>query len=152
MDIKAIKFLLDVNVLIALLDKAHEHHQIANAWVNQNIREGRVWVSCPITQNGCVRIMSYKKYEPIPFPIGKIIDELNHITSTSEHVFIPDDISLLNSILIDRDKLSNSKQVTDVYLLALAKCNDCQFVTFNRKIAIHIIKDISQDFLEILSA
>ena len=52
--------LLDVNVLIALLDQAHPHHETALSWLKANIKHG--WASCPITQNGCIRIMSQASY------------------------------------------------------------------------------------------
>lgn len=52
--------LLDVNVLIALLDAAHVHHRNARAWLEANIEQG--WASCPLTQNGCIRILSQPAY------------------------------------------------------------------------------------------
>ena len=52
--------LLDVNVLIALLDAGHNHHQGARQWLEQEIENG--WVSCPLTQNGCLRIMGVDDY------------------------------------------------------------------------------------------
>jgi len=52
--------LLDVNVLIALLDASHVSHGEAMAWFTANAASG--WASCPITQNGCVRIMSSSAY------------------------------------------------------------------------------------------
>ena len=58
--------LLDVNVLIALLDSDHTSHAVALGWFTENAREG--WASCPITQNGCVRIMSNPGY-PNALPI-----------------------------------------------------------------------------------
>lgn len=52
--------LLDVNVLIALLDAAHVHHEFAHAWLGRELHEG--WASCPITQNVCIRVMSQPGY------------------------------------------------------------------------------------------
>jgi predicted nucleic acid-binding protein len=52
--------LLDVNVLIALLDSDHLHHTRAMAWLQENIQSG--WASCPLTENGCIRIMSQPGY------------------------------------------------------------------------------------------
>ena len=52
--------LLDVNVLIALLDAAHVHHRLATAWLARELKFG--WASCPITQLGCIRIMSQPAY------------------------------------------------------------------------------------------
>lgn len=55
--------LLDVNVLIPLLDGAHVHHSRASAWLERNLAGG--WASFPITQYGCIRIMSQPAY-PTP--------------------------------------------------------------------------------------
>jgi len=52
--------LLDVNVLIALLDRDHIHHPVASDWLLANIHTG--WASCPLTQNGCIRIMAQPGY------------------------------------------------------------------------------------------
>ena len=52
--------LLDVNVLIALLDAEHLHHEAARRWLRNNIQHG--WATCPITQNGCLRIMAQTGY------------------------------------------------------------------------------------------
>ena len=54
--------LLDVNVLIALLDVDHAFHPRATAWLRTNVRDG--WASCPITQNGCVRIDATRVHGP----------------------------------------------------------------------------------------
>jgi predicted nucleic acid-binding protein len=48
--------LLDINVLIALHDRDHVHHVLAAQWFARNADKG--WASCPLTQNGCLRIMS----------------------------------------------------------------------------------------------
>lgn len=52
--------LFDVNVLIALLDAAHQLHAQAWTWFDANIEHG--WASCPITQNGYVRIVLQPNY------------------------------------------------------------------------------------------
>ena len=59
--------LLDINVLIALLDAQHVHHQQATRWMTENIDGG--WASCPLTQNGVIRIMSQPAY-PNALPVG----------------------------------------------------------------------------------
>ena len=65
--------LLDVNVLIALLDSDHASHDTAIRWFAKHAREG--WASCPITQNGCIRIMSNQGY-PNPLPVKAVIERL----------------------------------------------------------------------------
>ena len=62
--------LLDVNVLIALLDEDHVHHGRARAWLVDRHAAG--WASCPLTQNGCIRIMSQPGYpNPLPTSAGE---------------------------------------------------------------------------------
>ena len=44
-------FLLDVNVLMALLWENHEHHQVARPWFRQV-----TFATCPVTQLGFARV------------------------------------------------------------------------------------------------
>ena len=52
--------LLDVNMLIALCDSMHVHHQAASQWFKRESKSG--WVTCPITENGFVRVMGQNAY------------------------------------------------------------------------------------------
>lgn len=123
--------LFDVNVLIALLDRDHVHHAAATVWRDKHIDHG--WASCPITQNGCLRIMSQPRY-PNSLPVHAIVERLRGATSTTHHSFIPDNLSLLDSSLIEHRRLLSPNQLTDVYLLALATENACRFVTFDQAV------------------
>ena len=125
------KALFDVNVLIALLDCDHVHHTAATEWRDKHIDHG--WASCPITQNGCLRIMSQPRY-PNSLPVHAIIERLCGATSTTYHSFISDNLSLLDSSLIEHTRLLSPSQLTDVYLLALATENACRFVTFDQAV------------------
>ena len=123
--------LLDVNVLIALLDPDHIHHQRATDWLKQEIQYG--WASCPITQNGCLRIMAQPAY-PNSTPVASIAERLQRATSHDSHCFWPDDISLLDGDDVDWRRMIGHRQVTDVYLLALAAKQRGRFVTFDGRI------------------
>lgn len=65
--------LLDINVLIARLDGDHLHHARARAWLKENIKSG--WASCPLTQNGCICIMSQPGY-PQALPAAAVAERL----------------------------------------------------------------------------
>jgi toxin-antitoxin system PIN domain toxin len=123
--------LLDVNVLIALLDADHVHHATAHAWLAANIASG--WASCPLTQNGCIRIMSQRAY-PGALPAAAVAARLVAATSTPWHAFWPDSISLLDDQQLDWHGILGSRQVTDAYLLALAAHHGGRLVTFDRAI------------------
>jgi toxin-antitoxin system PIN domain toxin len=120
--------LLDVNVLIALLDGGHVHHAVAMQWLGTNIDKG--WASCPLTQNGCIRVMSQPAY-PNTRPPAAIATRLREATQTDAHEFWSDDISLLDTTLFDWRELLNPRQITDAYLLALAIRHDGVFVSFD---------------------
>ena len=120
--------LLDVNVVIALLDSGHALHDRATAWFRDHVANG--WASCPLTQNGCVRIMSHASY-PHALPVRDVIERLAEATRTRHHQFWPDDITVLDSRSIDATKVHGPRQITDVYLLALAVAHGGRFVTFD---------------------
>jgi uncharacterized protein len=59
-----VTFLLDVNVLIALIDPTHVSHGDAHRWFT---REGSAsWATCPITGNGVLRIVGNPRYPNTP--------------------------------------------------------------------------------------
>jgi toxin-antitoxin system PIN domain toxin len=124
--------LLDVNVLIALLDADHTLHGAATAWFGRHGPGG--WASCPITENGCVRIMSHPGY-PNPLPVRAVIERLAEARASSLHEFWADDISVLDARIADPARIHGPRRITDVYLLALAIRHDGRFVTFDPAVA-----------------
>ena len=122
--------LLDVNVLIALLDQDHSMHATATRWLAD---DPGGWASCPITQNGCVRVMSHPSY-PNPVPVDAVIERLGEAIATGEHEFWPDDVSLLDNRIADPKRIHGPRQVTDLYLLALAVRRGGRFVSFDASI------------------
>lgn len=139
--------LLDVNVLIALLDADHTLHARATAWFGANAKAG--WASCPITQNGCIRIMSNAAY-PNPLPVREVITRLQEATANKLHAFWPDGISLLDSKTADPSRIHGPRQLTDIYLLALAVRNGGRFVTFDGAIALDAVQKATKANLMVL--
>ncbi len=123
--------LLDVNVLIALLDSDHSLHDRATAWLADHGAEG--WASCPLTQNGCIRIMSHPNYPNAP-SLQTVMVRLAEATADAVHEFWPDDISLLESRIADPTRIHGPRQITDLYLLALAVRRGGRLVTFDGSI------------------
>jgi len=121
--------LLDVNVIIALFDADHSAHVPALRWFDENGKAG--WASCPLTQNGCIRIMSQPGY-PNAMPVHVIAERLRDAATHPRHEFWPDSLSLLDKRTIDTTRIHGAKQLTDVYLLALAVAHGGRLVTFDR--------------------
>jgi toxin-antitoxin system PIN domain toxin len=128
-----VRALLDVNVLIALLDSDHASHDAAIKWFAKHASEG--WASCPITQNGCIRIMSNPAY-PNPLPVQAVVERLGQGCNQDIHEFWPDDVSLLDSDIVDSTRIYGPRQLTDLYLLALAVRHEGRLVTFDTGIPI----------------
>ncbi len=125
--------LLDVNVLIALLDAGHLHHALASEWLQQEVDKG--WASCPITQNGCLRVMSQPSY-PDTLPVGQVAARLREATLDASHEFWPADLNLLAEQVIHWPAILGHRQLTDAYLLALAVNNEGRFVTFDQRVSV----------------
>ena len=132
--------LLDVNVLIALLDAGHLHHAAATRWLAKHAALG--WASCPLTQNGCLRILSLPSY-PNPQPTAVVAERLARAMADASHAFWPDSISVLEPGVLRWDRVLNPRQITDVYLLALASANGGRLVTFDRGISIDAVPTAS---------
>lgn len=124
--------LLDVNVLIALLDAAHIGHARATRWLRGEIGAG--WASCPLTQNGCIRIMSQPAY-PGTLAAAAVAARLAEASRDPAHAFWPDDLSLLDERILDWSHVLGHRQVTDNYLLALAVRHRGRFVTFDGRVS-----------------
>jgi len=137
--------LFDVNVLIALFDSDHSSHQRACAWFAEHGALG--WATCPITENGCLRVMASPSYANAR-PIAETANRLEEAFADSTHEFWPDEISLVDGRYVDRTRIHGHRQLTDVYLLALAVSRGGRLVTFDDGISrIAVRKATSQHLL-----
>ena len=128
-------YLLDVNVLIASADAAHEFHQDFHHWI---MNEGNPHLAtCPLTENGFLRIYGSPSYPGGPGSPDLAIPPLTAIRQRADYVFLPDDLSLADSAsgvnLVDLAP----KHLTDLYLLALAVKHGGRLVTFDTRIPHH---------------
>ena len=132
------KYLLDANVLIALVDPAHVQHDSAHDWFAKSGRKS--WATCPLTENGLLRIMGHARYPNSPGTPAAVAGILAGLRALPGHVFWPDDISLMDSKRVNTARLLNSAQVTDSYLLALAHAHDGKLATFDRKLLVAAVQ------------
>ena len=132
-------YLLDVNVLIALIDPGHISHGDAHRWFETSGHSA--WATCPITENGVIRIVGNPKYPNSPGSPAIVADIVRKVRRLAGHQFWLDDISLVGTSDIDSTKILTSAQVTDTYLLALAKAHGGALATFDRKLSAAAVKD-----------
>jgi uncharacterized protein len=142
--------LLDVNVLIALFDPAHVHHEAAHTWFGIN-RKYR-WATCPLTENAFVRVLSNPSYPGQTTTIEDVASRLRTFCSEREHVFWPDSVSIRERGRFRWNHVQGHRQLTDVYLLALAISNQGRLATFDSTILLDAIEAAKKQNLELISA
>lgn len=113
--------LLDMNVLIALFDPAHVHHEAAHTGFEVN-RKYR-WATCPLTENAFVRVLSNPAYPGQATTTEDAVSRLRTFCSEREHVFWPDSVSMRERGSFRWNHVQGHRQLTDVYLLALVLSN-----------------------------
>jgi len=130
-------FLLDVNVLIALVDPSHVHHEQAHSWFSRVGHKG--FATCPLTENGLVRIVGHPKYPNSPGPPSAVVQTLSAIRELPGHEFWPDTLSITDRKYFSPSLLSSHARVTDSYLLALAHARKGRLATMDQKLATEVV-------------
>jgi uncharacterized protein len=136
-----LRALLDLNVLIAMFDEQHIHYVRAHQWWVENRADG--WASCPLTQNGFVRVLSQPNYSN-PISVSDALALLCKATAQPDHAFWPDDVSLVDPQRFDSARILGPKQLTDLYLLALAVKNGGRLATLDRAIPLAAVRGAEQ--------
>jgi hypothetical protein len=143
-----VRALLDVNVLVALFDTDHAFAERANAWI---ARERPAVATCPLTENGVVRIMGGSSYSArTKQPMTAIVALLREACEVNDHEFWPDDISLRDEKVFDMTRLHGPRQITDAYLLALATKHGGRFVTLDDAIPTSAVRGATKEHLLVL--
>jgi predicted nucleic acid-binding protein len=138
----------DVNVLLALMDPLHTHHDAAHRWFLKN---GPIRLRlCSHTVNGVLRVASQPKYPNSLGNTAAVRDALLIFVEKTGAAFCKSEFSILDDLLMRLPNLLSPASVADFYLLGLAVSNDYKFASFDRRISAHAIAGGS-DALELLS-
>jgi len=140
--------LLDASVLIALLDANHIHHTLCTQWLGHHTGG---WASCPITLNGCVRIMAQPAY-PNRLPMQTVVAGLQQAMQHPMHAFWADEINPLQSDALDWERLPRPSDITDAYLLSLAVSKQGCLVSLDQGIALSWVVGAEKENLLHLTA
>jgi len=144
-----VRALLDVNVLIALFDADHVFNLQAHEWLAENAALGIA--TCPLTENGLIRILSHPNYsKAMRLLPNEVIRRLDMFTANHDHVFWPDSVSFRDPSLFTAEYILGSKQLTDLYLLALATKSGGRLVTFDGAIPLNAVSSSSARNLEVI--
>lgn len=125
------RYLLDVNILIAILDEYHSHHHAAREWFDT---PGLAWALCPFTEAGFLRYMTMPKPGTnVPrMSMEKAVALLENLTHEPGHRYqlVPADWQTLTRPFAKH--ILGHKQVTDAWLLGTALQAGLTLVTFDR--------------------
>lgn len=125
------RYLLDIQVWVALLDEAHLYHQHALAFIHK----GLPIATCPIVENGLLRVFNLPGYSKLgPQGFERVIEKYRVVCKASDHEFWMDSVSLCQPQTIHWAGISGQQQVTDVYLLALAVSRQGCLVTMDQRL------------------
>jgi toxin-antitoxin system PIN domain toxin len=138
--------LLDVNALIALVDTDHTGHPVMHQWFQTHGGEG--WATCPIVENGMVRVLSQSAYPSGQRSPASVIAHLRALKASARHEFWRDDVSLADETLFNAAYIVSTRQVTDAYLLGLAARHGGRVVSFDRSMPWQAIRGGSQELLQ----
>jgi uncharacterized protein len=130
--------LLDVDVLISLFDPSHVHHEAAHGWLSANRSLG--WATCPITENGFVRVVSDPAYPGRRSTVAGALERLQAFTDSGDHHFWPDSTSLRRTSRVDATYLDGPDRVTGAYLLLLAVQNGGRLATFDARVPVEAVQ------------
>ncbi len=125
--------LLDDNVLIALIDPRHVHHQPAHAWFQAHGADG--WASCPLRQSALLRILGNPRYPKSPGSPAVLMPLLQELLAHPAHVFWPDSLSWNEADLFLSDELLHHGQIMGTYLLALAVHYEGVLISFDKRLS-----------------
>lgn len=141
--------LFDINVLLALFDEDHVFHEQAHRWFGLHGSFG--WASCPLTENGFVRIRANPNYHPQEKRSAtEMVESLRTFVISSDHEFWTDSISLRDPSALDASFIAGPRQLTDVYLLALAVRHQGRLVTFDEGINLRAVPEAKPENLLVI--
>ncbi len=121
------KYLLDVNALVALGNGAHAAHAAAEQWLARKQKAGAELASCAVTELGFVRVSV--QIELLP-NVATARDVLAKMKESIGMELIADRLGM------DRlpDYVKKPNQLTEGHLSALAEANGAKLATFDRGI------------------
>lgn len=123
-----------------MVDDRHPHHERVHRWIET--QPSLIWATCPLTENGFIRIVSSVAYSARHLTVVGATESLNGLCRNwRQHSFWPIDLSLTDASVFRSELIVSPKQLTDVCLLALAVKHDGILVTLDRRINFSAVVD-----------
>jgi toxin-antitoxin system PIN domain toxin len=141
--------LLDVNVLVALFQPEHVHHDLAHDWFADHRQDG--WATCPVTEAGLVKLLANPRFHSGGVGVAAVVERLRRLQSDRAHEWWEANISLTDPKLFELTAIQGHRQVNDVYLAGLAQSRGGKLVTFDRAVLWRAVSGAKPSLVEVLS-
>ncbi|MDX2186229.1 MAG: PIN domain-containing protein [Opitutaceae bacterium] len=120
------RFLLDVNALIALAHTDHEAHSTTTKWFARTAQHAEVFFTCAITELGFARVSVQARLEPDVDAAKRTLGELRKSSSVPFKI-VGDDIG----IEMLPTAIRGHSSITDAHLILLAKKYGAKLATLD---------------------
>jgi len=140
--------LLDVNVLVALFDPEHVHHEAAHRWFGKARRDG--WATCGLTEAGLIRVLASPAYAAEVEPPAAVAMRLRAFCDSGGHAFWSDVPSLRDRAMFRLEHVAGHRQLTDVLLLGTAVRAGGRLATFDRAIPVKAVAGAKPETLIVI--
>lgn len=125
-------FLLDVNVLVALLWPNHMHHGAVVRWFGVDGK--RQFATCPLTELGFARLSCNPSAVGKAITLTMALETLAGVTRMPNHHFLSETAQLHSTLPPIATHVVGYRQVSDAYLIALARIHGAKLVTLDARI------------------
>ncbi len=132
------RYLLDLNLIIALVNESHVHHSAALEWFNASVLE---WALCAFTEAGLLRFLTQPKLRNVPMREAMAI--LASLKAEPGCRYMPVSADWHQTTAPFAERLHGHNQITDAFLLGMAIREGFLLATFDRGI-LHLAGDHRQ--------
>lgn len=112
------KYLLDVNALLAAIIAGHPQHSLADRWLT-----GKQLALCPLSELGFLRVSTHPKAYHFSVPVAR--QALEAFVATHRPEFVPANFSAVGL------NAGRSDAMTDIYLATLATRHKMKLATLD---------------------
>ena len=113
----------------------HIHHELSHQWFAEKGQQA--WATCPLTENGFVRIASHPNYPNRPEEVPAVLSILRQACELPGHHFWTEDLGILE--IWQPDAIITQAQITDVYLLGLAVSKQGKLATLDLRVPVDAV-------------
>lgn len=125
-------YLLDVNVLVALLWPNHMHHGAVIRWFG--IDGHQQFATCPLTELGFARLSCNPSAVGKAITLSTALETLAGVSRMPNHRFLSEAAQLHPTLLPIAAYVVGHRQVSDAYLIALARLHGAKLATLDARI------------------